>query len=437
MENVLYLKAPGDWINDPNGFIYYKGKYHLFYQYFPCASHWGTMHWGHAVSEDLVHWKHLGIALYPTKDFDQNGIYSGSATEEEGSLWLYYTAVKYLHCDSNNIHHAKSSDVLQSQALLISEDGLCFDNINGKEQIISPFIESDIADSCNCRDPKVWRSQGHWYMTLGSTNSKTNQGVLLVMESEDGRNWKLNSRIEDRSLGYILECPDLFEVDGQYVLISSPMGNMIDAEFYENQPTMRLAVFQGTEGILNLESQQEFFDYGMELYAPQSNLDKEGRRTVVAWLRMPSDGSPDRNTASNGRRWIGMMSLPRVVTISDKVIYTSVHPNVQEYFRTNGVKKELEDGVVEYCCGKFRRIVGTLEEGQSFFLHGAKISLLNGRVHVDRSEIIPMDEKIHTVSCSPSVGESCELEVYMEPNIIEVYIDGGLYVITNWIDVDL
>ena len=89
MENILHLKAPGDWINDPNGFIYYKGKYHLFYQYFPCAPVWGTMHWGHAVSDDLVHWKHLGIALFPTKSYDRNGVFSGSALEIDGRMNLY------------------------------------------------------------------------------------------------------------------------------------------------------------------------------------------------------------------------------------------------------------------------------------------------------------------------------------------------------------
>ena len=75
----IHLKCPGGWINDPNGFIYYKGKYHLFYQYFPYAPQWGRMHWGHAVSDDLAHWEHVGVALYPSKYNDADGCFSGSA----------------------------------------------------------------------------------------------------------------------------------------------------------------------------------------------------------------------------------------------------------------------------------------------------------------------------------------------------------------------
>jgi len=67
-QDFLHLKAPENWINDPNGFIYFKGRYHLFYQHFPYAPMWGTMYWGHAVSDDLVHWSHEKIALFPTKD---------------------------------------------------------------------------------------------------------------------------------------------------------------------------------------------------------------------------------------------------------------------------------------------------------------------------------------------------------------------------------
>ena len=74
-----------------------KAKYHLFFQHFPYAPEWGTMHWGHTVSEDLVHWEYQGIALFPTKEYDQNGVFSGTALEEDGKLKIYYSAVKYLN----------------------------------------------------------------------------------------------------------------------------------------------------------------------------------------------------------------------------------------------------------------------------------------------------------------------------------------------------
>lgn len=85
-EDIIHLKAPRGWMNDPNGFIYYKGMYHLFYQHFPYAPRWATMHWGHAVSRDLVHWEHQDVALFPTRYEDQNGCFSGSAFVHEDRL---------------------------------------------------------------------------------------------------------------------------------------------------------------------------------------------------------------------------------------------------------------------------------------------------------------------------------------------------------------
>ena len=153
LHDFLHLKAPGHWINDPNGFIYYKGLYHLFYQHFPYLPRWGTMHWGHAVSDDLVHWEHRGIALYPSKAYDRNGVFSGSAVEVDGALYLYYTAIRYDEENPDNIHRALDNRFKASQALVISPDGVTFDNLDAKRQVLPVPAAPEAGDPQNTRDP--------------------------------------------------------------------------------------------------------------------------------------------------------------------------------------------------------------------------------------------------------------------------------------------
>ena len=81
-------------MNDPNGLIYWKGEYHMFYQYNPNAAYWGDMHWGHAVSTDLMNWRQLPIALYPDKPYDKDGVFSGCAVVNNGVPTLVYTGTK-------------------------------------------------------------------------------------------------------------------------------------------------------------------------------------------------------------------------------------------------------------------------------------------------------------------------------------------------------
>lgn len=199
-KNILHLKAPGNWINDPNGFIYYKGQYHLFYQYFPYAPVWGTMHWGHAVSDDLVTWKHLGVALFPTKDYDRNGIFSGSALEKDGKLFLYYSAVRYLKEQSGNIHQAEGV-IETSQSMITSEDGFHFDNWKDKKQIVPVIRDPKIADSADTRDPKVWEENGRYYMILGSTENHQ-AGRLVLFSSRDGLSWEYLSQCTNARYGH-------------------------------------------------------------------------------------------------------------------------------------------------------------------------------------------------------------------------------------------
>lgn len=126
-KDFIHLRAPRGWINDPNGFIYYKGTYHLFYQNFPYAPRWATMHWGHAVSVDLVHWEHRDIALFPTKYEDQNGCFSGSAIEHEGVMNIFYTGVHYDKINPEDIHLAMDDEFQSAQLPQILGDDVSFE----------------------------------------------------------------------------------------------------------------------------------------------------------------------------------------------------------------------------------------------------------------------------------------------------------------------
>ena len=104
------------WMNDPNGFSYYQGEYHLFYQYHPYDTHWNSMHWGHVVSKDLLHWEYLPAALAPDEDYDKIGCFSGSAIElEDGRQLLIYTAV-----DQEKMEDGTVRDI-QTQAVAVGD----------------------------------------------------------------------------------------------------------------------------------------------------------------------------------------------------------------------------------------------------------------------------------------------------------------------------
>ena len=91
---LFHLTPPVGWMNDPNGFCRYQGQYHLFFQYHPYSLQWGPMHWGHAVSDDLLRWTYRPCALAPDTETDAGGCYSGSAVETpDGKLLLCYTGV--------------------------------------------------------------------------------------------------------------------------------------------------------------------------------------------------------------------------------------------------------------------------------------------------------------------------------------------------------
>ena len=411
----LHLKAPDNWVNDPNGFIYYKGYYHLFYQYFPYGPRWGTMHWGHAVSRDLVTWEHKKLALLPTRREDQNGCFSGSAVEKDGKLYLTYTGVRYEVVNPEDPHTCLDEQFESAQLMISSEDGFSFDNENGKEVIIPPITDPTIGDRTHTRDPKIWKGKHAWYIILGST-VKEKYGEVLFYRSEDLRNWTyVNKAYKGPGYGWMWECPDYFETEGGEVLIVSLMGVLNNAEKEKNQTVCFPVKFAEDVCRMQIPDEYQFVDYGRDLYAPQTTLDQSGRRVMVGWIRMPK-------VTDEG--WIGMFSSPRVVEMEEGHIFFRMHPNIRAAYsrKIEDVRQASKDGYMA---------VFELEDGERVDIGGFFISRKDNRIFTDRTALFPSYEGAHLISETPELKNGCRLEVLVDQNLVEVYINDGEYVISN------
>ena len=192
------------WMNDPNGMVYYKGEYHLFYQYHPGSMIWGPMHWGHAISTDLVHWTHLPIALYP----DSLGlIFSGSAVVDENNTSGFGSKenpplVSIFTYHSQEKERAGKTDY-QNQGIAFSADS----GRTWMKYEQNPVLKNQgIKDF---RDPKVFWHEGtkKWVMILAVKDH------VELWGSQDLKAWR---KLSDFGYGHgahggVWECPDLFE----------------------------------------------------------------------------------------------------------------------------------------------------------------------------------------------------------------------------------
>ncbi|MBR6895962.1 MAG: glycoside hydrolase family 32 protein [Lactococcus sp.] len=301
----FHLMAPIGWINDPNGFIYFQGAYHLFYQHYPYDSKWGPMHWGHAKSVDLIHWEHLPVALAPDQDYDADGCYSGSAIERDGKLYLIYTG----HVEHDGVRR-------EVQCLAVSEDGIHFEKnaanpIIGDEQLLG--IDADIADF---RDPKVFARDDSYYCVVASKTS-TDLGQILLFKSDDLLTWSFFSVLltGEPKHGTMWECPDLFHLDGKDVLILSPIAMPAADYAFENSNSTVAFIGQvdWQTGTFKVDNYHEI-DGGMDFYAPQTCLGPNGERIMVAWMQMWQRTLP---TDDQKHLWAGAMTLARRLSIEN------------------------------------------------------------------------------------------------------------------------
>ena len=311
------------WMNDPNGFIYYKGEYHLFYQHHPYSPQWGPMYWGHAKSKDLANWQHLPIALAPSEEYDQDGCFSGSAIEKNGKMYLMYTGNVWTGPNQD-------TDLKQVQCLAVSEDGVNFEKLD-KNPVISGVPQGNI-HPFHIRDPKVWKHGGDYYCVLGSkTNEET--GQILLYRSKNLKDWEfVNIAAKgEGNYGFMWECPDIFHLDGKDVLVMSPQGVNPEGDLYHNlhQAGYVLGHLNYDTGKFHCEP-FELLDYGFDFYAPQTTKDDKGRRILIAWMAMWESKMPEQQYD-----WAGAMTLPRELKLVNGKILSQPVPELQSLRKDN------------------------------------------------------------------------------------------------------
>jgi len=304
MRPQFHLLPAKNWMNDPNGPIYFNGHHHMFFQYNPLAAVWGDMSWNHAISKDMLHWTLLPLAFTPTPSSpDSYGCFSGSALAVGARVYMVYTGAVKSSPALATIHQ---DGVQESQCLAWSDDPNLLHWTKDPTPMI-PLPPENMAVT-GFRDPSAWRQGDLYYMTVGSGIENVG-GCVLLYSSKDLKHWQYLHQLTSGHWnghktpnpcddGEMWECPDFFPLDGQHVLIYSTLGKVIWQSGHLDKATMTFKPLKTGE-----------LDLGA-FYAPKTQLDAQGRRILWGWIK--EQRSDDAMRAAG---WSGMMSLPRVLNL--------------------------------------------------------------------------------------------------------------------------
>lgn len=396
-----------NWNNDPNGLCWFKGYYHLFYQFNPFGQEWNNMYWGHAASRDMIHWKHLPVVLEPQEEILDNmqikgGAFSGSALPMGDEVYFYLTRHIGPHEDGWN--------TVQYQTMTKSKDMIHFE---AEKEIIREKPEGTNYDF---RDPKTIKIGDRYYLVLGACVDE--KGTFLLYESENAQDWSYKCPlITEETPIRTIECPDFFPLDDKYVATGAWMSHYDE---YGRFQQCRYYVGEWKGESLDVQAQQ-WVDFGSNCYAGQS-FEHEGRRIFIGWI---SDFYGEHIAQENGA--YGSMTLPRELHVKNNHVYTTP---VEEVYHLQGnmvyegcaneIKVENIANNCYYATARFK------ESGNFNILLGkdgdksVSLSSYRGKVFLKMSGV--KSEEVQFVS---SVSECRNVEIFVDGRTIEVYLNDG------------
>ncbi|MBM7604950.1 beta-fructofuranosidase [Metabacillus crassostreae] len=309
-------------LNDPNGFCFFNGEYHLFYQWFPLGPVHGLKYWYHTKSQDLVTWENVGVGIKPNHDYDSHGAYSGSAIEHNDTLYLMYTGNTR---DENWERHP-----YQVVATMNNQG-----RMTKPQQANITEVPSGYTD--HFRDPKVWKSGDLFYAIIGAQRENLT-GCAVLYKSDNLLDWTFLGEMKTQlnEFGYMWECPDYFEDNDHGIFIFSPQGIEKSGDEFQNIYQSGYLVGQKLDLEMKEFAHGRFYelDRGFDFYAPQTTLAQDGRRILVGWMGLPEIDYP---TDQDG--WAHCLTLPRELTIKEGKL---IQKPIEELKKLRKTKQVIE-----------------------------------------------------------------------------------------------
>ena len=440
---VYHLTPWVGWMNDPNGFSFYQGQYHLFYQYYPYKTVWGPMHWGHAVSRDLLRWEYLPAAMAPDMPYDKDGCFSGSAAElPDGRQLLLYTGV----CKSEDLNPEGHYYDIQTQCVAVG-DGVNYEKIPQNPVLTVKDLPEGYS-KYDFRDPKIWQEPDGTYSAVAVARTEDKSGAVILYHSPDGFEWHFVTVLDHcrNEHGRMWECPDFFELDGRYLLLLSPQEMQARDEFHAGHATIYLVGDYDPETHTFRREDVHLADYGIDFYATQTLLAPDGRRIMTAWLQTWSD----IEDKPQGAKWFGQMICPRELHLKDgRLIQAPIRE--LEAARTNRVYHEnvsvSQPTTLEGIRGRVADLtVNVAPDGELYRSFTIKMAAdgehytsltydtYTSRLTIDRSHAGSHCDFVHSRSCEVRRQDGAlKLRILLDRNSIEVFANDGEQVMTVWL----
>jgi beta-fructofuranosidase len=401
----FHITAPANWMNDPNGPIYYHGFYHLFYQANPFSDGDGPKYWGHVRSRDLVKWESLPVALWPSAEKGEAGVWSGCCTiNGNGEPTIFYTSVA----------NGQSPQTHAEQWAAIGDKDL----ITWQKSTNNPVLTESLHGGVKIydwRDPFIFHYRSRTFLVTGGNlnEAKGGKAVVNIYEAENSAltQWKYRGvlfQIPDPE-ARTAECPNFFQLGDRWVLLVSPYGKV---QYYVGDFDPETCRFHSdARGLL---------DYGPSFYAPNTMQLPDGRRIVWGWVY----GFP------GGRGWNGCLSVPRILSLShDGHLLQSPAPQLRK-LRGKAVVWRNTDLHGEGTALPLPKSAALEIQADFVLLQGDDVvlSLKNAfDLKLDGAEL-KMGDITGPLSLSGTDREKIDLQIFIDHSVLEIFVNDTLCV---------